>query len=113
MVEYAIGMILLALAITGGVRYYGENVGKKYECAGERLDNMHGTFLKEGCTEPTATPTPVPTSTPTPKPPPTPTPIPPQFLCYGCHDVGANDPCPPGSVKATHYPTICLITILK
>lgn len=72
MVEYAIGLILLALAVTLAVRFFGETVKQKYDCAGARLDDMSGTFLKAGCTA--NTPTPPPTSTPTPRPTPTPPP---------------------------------------
>lgn len=34
MVEYAIGTILIALAVTLVVRFFGETVKQKYDCAG-------------------------------------------------------------------------------
>lgn len=108
MVEYAIGLILIALAVTMAVRFFGEKVGEKYDCAAARMDDMSGTFLKAGCTAntPTPTPTPTPTLTPSPTPLPTPTPAP-VFTCYTCHAAGPG-PCPPGTFKNPKYPQYCL-----
>lgn len=109
MVEYVIGLILLALAVTVAVRFFGEKVGQKYDCAAARLDDMSGTFLKAGCTANTPTPTPIPSPTPIPTPTPLPTATPaPAFACYTCHAAPLGAPCPPGFVRATRYPQYCV-----
>jgi Flp pilus assembly pilin Flp len=72
LVEYVIVLILIALAVMLAVRFFGQTVGQKYDCAGARLDDMSGTFQKAGCTA--NTPTPIPTPTPLPPPPPPPLP---------------------------------------
>lgn len=50
MVEYAIGLILIVLTATAAVRFFGNSVKQKYDCAGARLDDMSGAFVKAGCT---------------------------------------------------------------